>query len=1183
MLCGILVLYAARAGILAPEGVREMSGPLCYADAARLLGGNGPTLDALDRVVGGALTTAAGPVPELVLSLFGANGQLTELSHSLVARTAERLQGLGRFERTERLAAAHALIVVAAYGDAMAQTRLPFDVRELDTTRADSVRLATGDAPESRRLAAIADHLLCSHLPLPSPHEPYETTLTALRTFYASVSERMEAYISGLAVWDRLTPAAREEVHATLNDHVPHTALSRYEELFRQLATDFPDVAIWADRLDHRATRYAVHRLAETVTRLVDGWLPAGRLTTLRLAGAVLLDAPLLGAEENTAGMVIPSLREAYVSPDFRVAGFGMAEWLTHDGWWQQHEMRGGLDTFLEGFLTAPKAVETPLLLLGLPGSGKSLLTKVLAARLPAEDFLVVRVPLRDVPADTGIQEQIEAAIRQATGERTMDWADVVRAAGPSLPVVLLDGFDELLQATGLHQSDYLERVANFQQREATLGRPLAIVVTSRTVVADRARLTPGGIAIRIEPFSVAQTGQWLELWNRKNAVYFSRHGLHPLAPEQALAQPDLASQPILLLMLALYDAQDNAYQQATATLGSFELYERLLAGFARREILKHQTRLTDEKVAQAVEYELLRLSVAAFGMFNRGRLWVTEEELEGDLQALLPQQAPSYAGLRVALTEAETTIGRFFFIHRAEAFRGDQRLRSYEFLHATFGEFLVARLITCELHDLMTAERAEAMRVARRSRTDDSFLYALLSFAACAGRGPVVDFLVDALQPLPPQDREELRRLLLRLFHESLDERSTSSYTAYQPRRHPVPAAPACYRANLLLLLLVVAEEVSGRELFPAAQDAVDAWRDMMLLLESQLDKEEWRALAARLRMKRTWDSEQRSITVRLRDGLDQEPYLDERPPAHRTENPLDVDPYWTYGRESGLRRYNGWLHTSPHEVTRHAFLRCDEGTDALLHMAQLLDELGLGVALTGYVARPDGEAVSAARLLFHLLSVAGDLSAMHWDAVRAALRSLDPAENNFRKRYLALVLRQWELAGHPVPHDWVTRAHSLIDAHASGEAYDLLLEELPYPSPEPSAEPTSRGGTLSIATVAETDSEHTHTPQKTSRGWPLQPLLSSIEPYCFFVKVFSTGKKDMPAASKPAISPAGTSHVSDLNSNSILFTLSRRILFRLTIHFPQRLNPIRQLISSVAKATSFGTTEAPRSGPDM
>jgi hypothetical protein len=76
---------------------------------------------------------------------------------------------------------------------------------------------------------------------------------------------------------------------------------------------------------------------------------------------------------------------------------------------------------------------------------------------------------------------------------------------------------------------------------------------------------------------------------------------------------------------------------------------------------------------------------------------------------------------------------------------------------------------------------------------------------------------------------------MLLRLFHESLDERPVSSTPPYRPSVRPAPAAPAFYPANLLLLLLVVAEQVSGRELFPAEQDPVGAWRDTMLLLESE------------------------------------------------------------------------------------------------------------------------------------------------------------------------------------------------------------------------------------------------------------------------------------------------------------------------------------------------------------
>ena len=146
---------------------------------------------------------------------------------------------------------------------------------------------------------------------------------------------------------------------------------------------------------------------------------------------------------------------------------------------------------FLAGYLTSPAAQEAPLILLGQPGSGKSILTPILAARLPATDFLPVRVELRQVPAEADLQDQIEFAVRSATGER-ISWPRLAESGDGALPVVMLDGFDELLQATGVAQTDFLLRVLAFQEREADQGRPLAVIVTSRTAVADRARNPPG-------------------------------------------------------------------------------------------------------------------------------------------------------------------------------------------------------------------------------------------------------------------------------------------------------------------------------------------------------------------------------------------------------------------------------------------------------------------------------------------------------------------------------------------------------------------------------------------------------------------------------------------------------------------------------------------------------------------
>ncbi|MGH3760179.1 hypothetical protein [Actinophytocola sp.] len=55
---------------------------------------------------------------------------------------------------------------------------------------------------------------------------------------------------------------------------------------------------------------------------------------------------------------------------------------------------------------------------------------------------------------------------------------------------------------------------------------------------------------------------------------------------------------------------------------------------------------LSGEIFGRAVEWDLTRLSVAAFAMFNRNRQWVTETDLDADLLALLGEPA---AGQSVA------------------------------------------------------------------------------------------------------------------------------------------------------------------------------------------------------------------------------------------------------------------------------------------------------------------------------------------------------------------------------------------------------------------------------------------------------------------------------------------------------------------------------------------------------
>ncbi|MEN3307182.1 MAG: hypothetical protein V7603_3384, partial [Micromonosporaceae bacterium] len=730
---------------------------LGYGDAVALLGGSSPILAAFDRVLGAGLLLGSLTGPPFVLNLFDAKGEFIRVGHAAVAGLRDRVRGMARFDRQQRLQAAHAVIVVSAYFEATALDGLPFSLADVELTREDQVRLVDGHAIESG--GGWIYELLTVDLPQPSPEYSYECTLDRIRELYEDLSRRLLSHLRGLAVWERLDETAQARSSALLREELPKRGTDRYEVLHRRLALEIPEFGLWIQQRDAQATRAelrrGLRRLEDLLGLITSGRDPGQRRAALTAAYRAGLDEPILGTVGTPERVTMPALGDIYVDPCFRARRAGPGDHPSDEGWWADVESRDDLPGFLAGYLITTRAIEAPLVVLGQPGAGKSALTRVLAARLPAADFLPVRVPLRDVPADIELQDQIEYALRAATGER-LAWSDLSRPESAALPVVLLDGFDELLQATGVSQSDFLERVAAFQHREAVQQRPVAVVVTSRTAVADRARLPEDSLVLRLEPFTAGQVDQWLSVWNGVNAAALAAHGLRPLPAQLARRYRDLTAQPLLLFMLALYDAQANEVQALSAAeapqpdapdgapLDAAGLYERLLTSYAQREVRKTHDGAGEATIAALVESEMLRLSIAAFAMFNRAQQWVSEADLDTDLVALSIGAVSSpgaTAGFRTPMTAGQELLGRFFFIQRAQALRDEQRLQTYEFLHATFGEFLVARLVVRILTDLAAREAAATLPL-RPAAADDALLYSLLSFAPLTARGAILPFV---------------------------------------------------------------------------------------------------------------------------------------------------------------------------------------------------------------------------------------------------------------------------------------------------------------------------------------------------------------------------------------------------------------------------------------------------------
>lgn len=217
-----------------------MARGLSYKDAVKILGGKSPVVETLDRLMGGILLTATAGGSELALSLFDAKGELGSLSRQLVSGLSDHMRGLSRFSRTERLEAARKVIMLAAFFDALAGAELPDQLRHF--TRADQLSLV--GAEPSRRLKRVVSYL--------TANEPAQQD--ALVRYDGSPHQDGLPFFQGLGMAVAELAWVQEEldqdVQRVLSEDVPIAAVARYEELYLRLATEFPELAFWTDRMD---------------------------------------------------------------------------------------------------------------------------------------------------------------------------------------------------------------------------------------------------------------------------------------------------------------------------------------------------------------------------------------------------------------------------------------------------------------------------------------------------------------------------------------------------------------------------------------------------------------------------------------------------------------------------------------------------------------------------------------------------------------------------------------------------------------------------------------------------------------------------------------------------------------------------------------------------------------------
>jgi hypothetical protein len=847
---------------------------LTFADAVKILGTDAEEMKTFDAIFSGAISAAtATHSPAHVIDLLKATKLVADRSLGLVRRVSTLLGKTRPHRRHEVLSAAHTVVAISAFFEAL--TELEPEFATFNLTRAEKLQFVSADDEEipegeqdngeeesSKKMPMPFSldpipHLTGLRMPVLSSTTSSSSIRGELQQVYEELAARVERFIVGLSAFDVLDAAKAENLTHMLLTGGAFTefALERYDERLVELAALRPEFFVWLSLTGLRAASSeqakvgrALERISEFLAEIHAAEIERGHIA-VRLAKAYRaeLARPLLdtGEAHLLPGRGLPTLTQAYIDPAYRLTVQGDETRAAEDRWWQTKvEQQEDLAGFLSWHLSTASAFESPLLVLGHPGAGKSLLTKVLAAQCAGGAFAPVRVELRHVSSDASLLDQIEEAMRSSLHE-AVGWAQFSREAAHTgaIPLLILDGLDELLQAGSTARSDYLASVAEFQRVEAVQDRPLAAVVTSRTLVMTQSAIPRGCTIVRIEPFDDRRIAAWVGEWNRLAALEPSdpQH----LAIDTVRRYPDLAAQPLLLLLLALYNADPgHAWTGPHGTpLEIHGLYEGLLRQFAHREVMKRSEAATLDArgIGRLVEAELDVLALVAFSMFNRGAQSVSLADLDRDLAALSPRNAPLDPW-----TQGQAAIGRFFFIHESQALSASGAIRrTYEFLHATFAEFLVARKVVSEAMNLLRLRELTRASHTVLHGEPDGLLHALLSYSSLISRGQVLDFLEAGIAAVPDSERAELALLAVELFKDALQARPAGAFEDYRPVAASAPARHAAYSLNLLVLLLAASDEASRDldELFAGheTQSCAECWGRTAQLWRAALPSEAW------------------------------------------------------------------------------------------------------------------------------------------------------------------------------------------------------------------------------------------------------------------------------------------------------------------------------------------------------
>ena len=488
---------------------------LTFEGALRILGQHEhKTIERIDKLLDGVIlgggavagAVALGAAPLAPLAVFGVvwgwveqKGLAVDLLKSAVDAVSGKVTGLRGLEKRELIAAAHSAIVVAAVFESVREHIGKELYENLEITDDEKLSIINRMEPHTRDDSVRL--LYAAELPAPSAAIGFEENAVHVAEWQARYVGNLHLFLQGLTVGEN----ALIDLQAICT-----SAEERYRSRYLELAAKVPEFVIWAQLEEHAATRTAIREVRTKVTGGIAGLGaalreqnadvmvalnanrdglnrvaallatgtpgvggqgersaahphlgdPSGLRARVTLANAGVLDRPIISTDRERfpVGLKVPSVGEIYVNPRYRVAVFDEQARPADERWWEERKSRDDFDVFLARYVTSPDATRRPLLLLGHPGAGK------VAADEGVRGAAAQRRSTQWYGCRCGRSARTPRSItrsrkrwRSSTHER-IQWSDLAEQSGDTVRVVLLDGLDELLQASEHDRSSYLRR-----------------------------------------------------------------------------------------------------------------------------------------------------------------------------------------------------------------------------------------------------------------------------------------------------------------------------------------------------------------------------------------------------------------------------------------------------------------------------------------------------------------------------------------------------------------------------------------------------------------------------------------------------------------------------------------------------------------------------------------------------